>query len=92
MAPQTMPATAIVTVRPAVVVAATDAAASDQRVRAPTSAQPDRAQASVPVAPAVLVASATDHSVTAVAADHGGAAGRAVGGHAATFARPSCFC
>lgn len=85
--------TAIVTVRPdTALAAADDVAASAQQVQAPTSAPPDQAQASVRVVPVVLVASARDPSGAAAVEDHVAAAGRAVGGHAATFARPSCSC
>lgn len=88
----------IVTVRPAAASAADDVAASAQQVRAPTSARPDQAPASIPVVPVglvVLVASAPDRAVTAaIAAGAGpsGATGTGVEEHAATFARPSCSC
>ena len=86
----------IVTVRPdAAPVAAAGVVASDLPVRARTSARPDQAQASVPVGPVVLVASAPDRAVTAAIAAGAvpsGAAGTGAGEHAATFARPSCSC
>ena len=89
----------IVTVRPdAAPVAAAGVVASDLPVRARTSARPDQAQASVPVGPVALVASAPDRAVTAAIAAiaagavPSGAAGTGAGEHAATFARPSCSC